>query len=192
LRFREQICWDLSWHHVVDGVPVPPKWGRFRIALAYLKYRGFRAVFLYRMAHRFYLRHHFVIASMISRHMFRSCGCEISPDAVIQEGLRLPHPQGVLIGSNCLIGKMVTLGQHATLGGNFWKRDVTGSGRPKIGDYCWIATGAVVVGPVDIGFGSIIGANSVVTISIPPKSGVTGNPGRVRMSYIDDKYSRRA
>ena len=46
-------------------------------------------------------------------------------------------------------------------------------------DNCWIGQNAIILKGVTIGHDSIIGANSVVTHSVPPCSVVAGNPGRV-------------
>lgn len=48
-----------------------------------------------------------------------------------------------------------------------------------IGDYVWIASGAVITQGITIGENSVIGANSVVTRDVPPNSLVVGVPGRV-------------
>ncbi|MDO4163002.1 MAG: sugar O-acetyltransferase [Bacteroides sp.] len=49
----------------------------------------------------------------------------------------------------------------------------------KIGARVWIGGGAVILPGVEIGEGSTIGAGSVVTRSIPPRSVAVGNPCRV-------------
>lgn len=52
-------------------------------------------------------------------------------------------------------------------------------GRPiVIEDKVWIGIGATVLPGVTIGYGSIIGANSVVTHDVPPMTVVGGNPAR--------------
>ena len=48
-----------------------------------------------------------------------------------------------------------------------------------IGDDVWIAVRAVILKGVEIGNGSVIAANTVVTKSVPPMSIVGGVPGRV-------------
>ncbi|NLB55778.1 MAG: sugar O-acetyltransferase [Lentisphaerae bacterium] len=48
-----------------------------------------------------------------------------------------------------------------------------------IGDNVWICTGAIVLPGVTIGDDSVIGAGSVVTKDIPPKSLAVGNPCKV-------------
>jgi len=59
---------------------------------------------------------------------------------------------------------------------------ITAGGTIRIEEGCWIGFGAAVVcssGELVIGKNSVIGANSLVTRSIPPYSIVAGNPGRV-------------
>jgi acetyltransferase-like isoleucine patch superfamily enzyme len=54
------------------------------------------------------------------------------------------------------------------------------SARPiRIGDNVWIGFDACVLPGVTIGKGSIVGAKSVVTESVPPYTIVAGNPARV-------------
>ena len=48
-----------------------------------------------------------------------------------------------------------------------------------IGDNVWICTGAIILPGVTIGNDSVIGAGSVVTKDIPPKSLAVGNPCKV-------------
>jgi len=47
-----------------------------------------------------------------------------------------------------------------------------------IGDDVWIGENAVIVGPLSIGRGSIIGANSVVRRDIPDRTIAAGAPAR--------------
>lgn len=56
-----------------------------------------------------------------------------------------------------------------------------------IEDDCWLATNVVVLKGVTIGSCSIIGANSVVTESIPPYSIAMGNPAKVVRKYSEEK-----
>jgi acetyltransferase-like isoleucine patch superfamily enzyme len=48
-----------------------------------------------------------------------------------------------------------------------------------IGDNVWICAGAIILPGVTIGEGRVIGAGSVVTKNIPPKSLAVGNPCKV-------------
>lgn len=53
----------------------------------------------------------------------------------------------------------------------------------KIGANVWIGAGTIVLGSVNIGQGSIIGAGSIVTKDVPPFSVAVGNPCRVVKRY---------
>ena len=74
------------------------------------------------------------------------------------------------------IGKNVTIYQGVTLGGvsaNPGKR------HPTIGDNVIIGAGSKILGPLNIGENTKIGANSVVIDDIPENSTVVGVPGKV-------------
>jgi acetyltransferase-like isoleucine patch superfamily enzyme len=67
---------------------------------------------------------------------------------------------------------------------------ITPGGRIRIESGCWIGFGATIVcgqGELVIGRNSVIGANSVVTRSIPPNSVVSGSPARIVKSYDPSK-----
>jgi serine O-acetyltransferase len=68
----------------------------------------------------------------------------------------------------------VTLYQGATLGGTGF---ATGKRHPTVEDNVTIGSGAKLLGPITIGHGSKIGANSVVIHDVPAHSTVVGNPG---------------
>jgi len=170
---------DLAWFHIVDRKPVVTPKGWPRVCVRAWLNRGFRAVLLYRLAHKARRGGHRIVARLLSDWMFRSCGAVISPTARIDGGLLLPHPQGVIIGSEVQIGKMVCIGQHTTLGGNFGKTDAEGRWFPRVGDWCWICAGAVVAGPVTVGEHAIVGANSVAVRDVPPYAVVGGVPAKV-------------
>ena len=99
-------------------------------------------------------------------------GCDIAWQATILPGLRLDHPAGVVIGPAVRVGASCTLMQGVTLGDN--------AGAPMLGDRVYVAPGAIVIGPVSIGDDAFVGANSVVTKSVPADSVVFGNPAEVR------------
>jgi serine O-acetyltransferase len=80
----------------------------------------------------------------------------------------------VVIGETAEIGDDVTLYQGVTLGGTGF---ATGKRHPTVQDNVTIGSGAKMLGPITVGHGAKIGANSVVIHDVPPNSTVVGNPG---------------
>ena len=58
-------------------------------------------------------------------------------------------------------------------------KEKSGGSKPIIGNNVYVCTGAVVIGNITIGDNVIIGANSVVTKSVPCNCTVVGNPARI-------------
>lgn len=50
-----------------------------------------------------------------------------------------------------------------------------------IGDYAWIASGAMVLPGVTIGRGAVVGAGAVVARDVPPYAVASGNPASLRL-----------
>jgi serine O-acetyltransferase len=101
-------------------------------------------------------------------------GIEIHPAARIGAGMFIDHGMAVVIGETAEIGDNVTLYQGVTLGGTGF---ATGKRHPTVEDNVTIGSGAKLLGPIAVGHGSKIGANSVVIHDVPPNSTVVGNPG---------------
>jgi serine O-acetyltransferase len=101
-------------------------------------------------------------------------GVEIHPAAQIGREFFIDHGSGVVIGETAQIGRRVTLYQGVTLGGTGFQR---GKRHPTVGDDVTIGSGAKLLGPIAVGAGAKIGANTVVIEDVPPSSTVVGNPG---------------
>ena len=67
--------------------------------------------------------------------------------------------------------------QNVTIGGNGKKQ--SDNGVPVVGDNCFIGAGSILMGPINIGTGAIIGANSVVSFDVPDGVLVAGNPAKI-------------
>jgi serine O-acetyltransferase len=100
-------------------------------------------------------------------------GCDISPHAKIGPGLHLPHPVGVVIGPEVVIGARCTLYHNTTLG-------MGGSGSPVLQDDIHIGIGVVAFGGITIGSGARIAPNSVLRIDVPPGSLAAGAPATLK------------
>ena len=101
-------------------------------------------------------------------------GIEIHPAARIGDDFFIDHGSGVVIGETAEIGDRVTLYQGVTLGGTGFAR---GKRHPTVGDNVTVGSGAKLLGPIEVGHGAKIGANTVVIQDVPPNSTVVGNPG---------------
>src|SRR4029453_13153675 len=96
---------------------------------------------------------------------------EIHPAAKIGDALFIDHGTGVVVGETAEIGDNVTLYQGVTLGGTGF---ATGKRPPTVEDNVTIGSGAKLLGPITVGHGAKIGANSVVIHDVPPNSTVVG------------------
>jgi serine O-acetyltransferase len=103
-------------------------------------------------------------------------GVEIHPAAVIGREFFIDHGAGVVIGETAVIGDRVTLYQGVTLGGTGFQR---GKRHPTLGDNVTVGSGAKLLGPIAIGSGAKVGANTVVVEDVPPGATVVGNPGHL-------------
>jgi serine O-acetyltransferase len=139
-------------------------------------YPGFHALLFYRLGHWFWKRRMFFAGRFIS-HLGRfMTGIEIHPGAKIGKRFFIDHGMGVVIGETAEVGDNVTLYHGVTLGGTTWKKIKR---HPTIGNNVVVGTGAKILGPIQIGDNTRIGANSVVVNDIPSNSIVVGIPGKV-------------
>jgi serine O-acetyltransferase len=137
-------------------------------------YPGFHAVLAHRFAHWLYRIRLMLPARMVSQFFRWVTGIEIHPGARIGRRLFIDHGMAVVIGETAEIGDDVTLYQGVTLGGTGF---ATGKRHPTVQDNVTIGSGAKLLGPITVGHGAKIGANSVVIHDVPPHSTVVGNPG---------------
>jgi len=93
----------------------------------------------------------------------------------INQGVRISCSQPITIGDGCIMGDETVI-----LDNDF--HPLT-DGQPKIGPIIietgvWLASRVIVLRGVTIGQGSVIGAGSEVTRSIPPNTFAAGAPAR--------------
>ncbi len=135
---------------------------------------GVQALLAHRISHALYESGVPVAPRTISFASRAITGIEIHPAAQIGEDFFIDHGSGVVIGETAEIGDRVTLYQGVTLGGTGFAR---GKRHPTIEDDVTIGSGAKLLGPVTVGHGAKVGANTVVIEDVPAKSTVVGNPG---------------
>jgi serine O-acetyltransferase len=135
---------------------------------------GVQALLAHRAAHALHSARVPLLPRTISYLTRMVTGVEIHPAAEIGQGLFIDHGSGVVIGETAKIGKCVTLYQGVTLGGTGFQR---GKRHPTLGDNVTVGSGAKLLGPIAVGDGAKIGANTVVVEDVPPGATVVGNPG---------------
>lgn len=141
-----------------------------------LTYPGVHAVIWHRLAHRLWYagwRFPARLLSWIGRFL---TNVDIHPGAKIGQRFFIDHGAGVVIGETAEIGDDVTLYHGVTLGGTTWS---PGKRHPTSENAVVVGAGAKILGPITIGAGTRVGANSVVVESTPPDVTVVGIPAKV-------------
>ncbi len=135
---------------------------------------GVQAVLTHRVAHALHEAEVPLVPRMLAHASRMVTGVEIHPAATIGNDLFIDHGSGVVIGETAEIGCCVTIYQGVTLGGTGFQR---GKRHPTVEDNVTIGSGAKLLGPVTVGHGAKVGANTVVIEDVPANSTVVGNPG---------------
>ncbi|WP_065755368.1 serine O-acetyltransferase [Bradyrhizobium paxllaeri] len=131
-------------------------------AIERYQYHRARTGLLARVAQKYFIFKHLIFTIIT--------GSDINPHAKLGRRLFLPHPNGVtvhadvVIGNDCIIMQQVTIGQLSV------------GGVPTVGNNVYIGAGAKVLGPVRIGDNAKIGANSVVLNDVPAGRTAVGIP----------------
>jgi serine O-acetyltransferase len=168
-RVTREIRRDLTAAQERD--PAARTLGRWEILLTY---GGVQALLSHRVAHALddagipLAPHALAYVSKVAT------GVEIHPSARIGDSLFIDHGAGVVIGETAEIGDNVTIYQGVTLGGTGFQR---GKRHPTVDSDVVIGSGAKLLGPIEVGRGAKVGANSVIIHDVPPNSTVVGNPG---------------
>jgi serine O-acetyltransferase len=149
-----------------------------------ITYPGVHAIIWYRMANRLWLRGFRFPARFLSWFGRLVSNVDIHPGATIGRRFFIDHGACVVIGETAVIGDDVTLYHGVTLGGTSWK---PGKRHPTLEDGVFVGCGAKILGPITVGSGARIGANSVVITDVPPNVTVVGIPGRI----VREAHERR-
>jgi serine O-acetyltransferase len=168
-RVTEEIRRDVAAAHSRDPAASGIGWVEI-LAI----WPGVQALLAHRLANALHRAGVPVVPRVIAAVARTVTGIEIHPAAKIGAGLFIDHGMGVVIGETAEIGADVTLYQGVTLGGTGF---ATGKRHPTVQDNVTIGSGAKLLGPIVVGHGSKIGANTVVIHDVPPNSTVVGNPG---------------
>jgi serine O-acetyltransferase len=179
--FRSLAAFFTSMRRDIDSVLERDPAARSGIEV-FLLYSGLHAIWIHRITHWLWINNVRFIARWVSQVGRWMTGVEIHPGAKLGDGFFIDHGMGVVIGETAEIGADVTIYHGVTLGGTSLNK---GKRHPTIGDRVVIGAGAKILGAIEIGADSRIGANAVVVRSVPSNSVVVGVPGQiVRRSHL--------
>ena len=142
-----------------------------------LLYPGAWALAFHRVAHWLYGGQLYFLARFVNHVARLLTAIDIHPGATIGRNFFIDHGFTV-IGETAEIGDDVTIYQNVTLGGTNPSAGIAGKRHPTIGDHVVIGSGAQVLGPITVGAGAKVGANSVVTKDVAPGATMVGIPAR--------------
>jgi len=117
----------------------------------------------------------------------------IGNDCGFSDSVHITCIERIEIGNSVLFGSRVFISDHnhGAYTGDFHTppteppamRRLYSGGAVVIEDNVWIGDNVNIIGPVRIGYGAVIAANSVVRKDVPPRTIVAGAPARVIKIY---------
>ncbi|MDN5717691.1 MAG: serine O-acetyltransferase [Janibacter sp.] len=145
---------------------------------------GLHAIWLHRVAHRWWMRPGWRWPARLLAYVSRSVtGIEIHPGAHIGRRFFIDHGMGVVIGETAIVGDDVMLFHGVTLGGTSGQRVKR---HPTLGDKVMVGAGAKILGDIHVGSNVKVGANSVVVKDVPTGAVATGIPAEYRFPQLED------
>lgn len=137
---------------------------------------AFLAVFTFRVSNRLFRWHLKPLSRLGYIANLVVFGLDLWPGSEIGPGLVIPHPVGVAVAA--VLGARVRLFGHVQIGAAGYE-DLTRDGVPVLEDDVTVFAGGKIFGPVTVGRGAVVSANTLVMKSVPPGAIVMGTPGRV-------------
>src|SRR5215472_14710571 len=143
---------------------------------AFLFFKGFHALECYRIGHWLWNENRRPMALFFQSRVSELFDVDIHPAAELGRGIMIDHATGVVIGETAVVEDDVSMLHGVTLGG-------TGKGagdrHPKVRRGVLLSMGAKILGNIEIGEYSRVGAGSVVLKSVPPGCTAVGIPAKV-------------
>lgn len=143
---------------------------------AFLFYKGFHSLECYRVAHWLWKSGRKTLAQFLQSRISELFAVDIHPASRIGQGIFIDHATGIVIGETAVVEDDVSMLHGVTLGGTGKE---TGDRHPKIRRGVLLSAGAKVLGNIEVGEYSRVGAGSLVLKPVPPGCTVAGVPARV-------------
>ena len=142
----------------------------------FLFFKGFHSLQAYRVTHWLWAKKRQALASHFQSRISEVFGVDINPAARIGRGVMIDHGTGVVIGETAVVEDDVSMLQGVTLGGTGKEH---GDRHPKVRRGVMLGAGAKVLGNIEVGAYSRVGAGSVVLKDVPERCTVAGVPAKV-------------
>ncbi|MCP5410917.1 MAG: serine O-acetyltransferase [Alphaproteobacteria bacterium] len=143
---------------------------------AFLFFKGFLALQCHRIAHWLWQHDRRTTALFLQSRVSERFAVDIHPAARMGRGIMIDHATGVVIGETAVVEDDVSIMQGVTLGGTGKEE---GDRHPKIRRGSLISLGAKILGNIEIGEYSRVGAGSVVLKSVPAHCTAVGVPAKL-------------
>jgi serine O-acetyltransferase len=144
--------------------------------------------FNYLVWFRFTQKYNNIFTRFLLKRKMIKFGIEIHPNTKIGYGFYIGHFGGIVINERTIIGNNCNISQGVTIGQiNRGEKQ----GTPTIEDEVYIGPGAKIIGKINIGNNSAIGANAVVVKDVFPNTTVGGIPAKEISSIGSDGYINR-
>ncbi len=142
----------------------------------FLYFKGFLAIQAYRVAHWLWNHDRQALALYLQARTSEVLGADIHPAARIGRGIMIDHATGVVVGETAVVEDEVSMLHGVTLGGTGKEG---GDRHPKIRRGALLGAYATVLGNIEVGQCSRVGAGSVVLENVPANTTVAGVPAKV-------------
>jgi serine O-acetyltransferase len=137
-----------------------------------LNFKGYIALQAFRVSNWFWSHKRFDLALLFQAETAASLQVSIHPSSRLGTSVFLDHATGIIVGAFVEIGDEVTIMQNVTVA----RTEAHVGCGPRIGRGVLLASGATVLGDIDIGDFAKVGAGAIVTTDVPAGCTAVGVP----------------
>ncbi|UOQ50329.1 serine acetyltransferase [Gracilibacillus caseinilyticus] len=150
----------------------------FKKIYQFLFHPSIKSVRLARLTVKAHAKNYIIISNMFRNRLLHKYGIHIGKKTQLGENLKFPHPNGIIIGDDVVIGSNCTIYHQVTLGKKNGSLDYE-KDYPVIGNNVTIFPGAKIIGKITIEDNVTVAANSVVLADVEANSVCAGIPAKV-------------